>query len=108
MVENAIKHGIAPKIEPSRLRIIARPGQRCLWIAVIDDGLGMTSAARRRVLSFKDEHVEHGLQLLTMQLELLYGRRSRIRLFSTIDDGTLVAFAIPDSQGRPDMLEGGI
>jgi hypothetical protein len=43
-----------------------------------------------------------------MQLELLYGRRSRIRLFSTIDDGTLVAFAIPDSQGRPDMLEGGI
>jgi sensor histidine kinase YesM len=95
MVENAIKHGIAPKIEPSKLRIIAREGQGYTWIAVIDDGMGMDASERKQVLSIGDGEIQHGLQLLTKQLELLHGRRSRVRLFSKPDCGTMVTFAVP-------------
>jgi LytS/YehU family sensor histidine kinase len=40
LVENAIRHGLAPKVGPGRLRIEARPDTGALLIAVEDDGLG--------------------------------------------------------------------
>jgi sensor histidine kinase YesM len=63
-------------------------------VAVADNGAGMDSASRKRALDTRDSR-EHGLQTLTQQLVLLYGNKSRIRVFSRPDHGTIACFALP-------------
>jgi len=96
MVENSIKHGIAPRLEPSTLRIITQGRCGKAIVAVLDDGLGMNAQTRQQILTFSNDDIQHGLQLLTRQLELLHGRNARVRLFSEPDRGTLVVFAVPN------------
>lgn len=101
MVENAIKHGIAPKVERSELKIVARARLSRVLVAVTDSGVGMTADARARVLDTATGKIDHGLQLLSRQLELIHGRSARVRLYSTPDAGTLVVFAVPAAYGIP-------
>jgi hypothetical protein len=99
LVENAVSHGIASKMEPGKIRIVVYSRPRHTLIAVVDDGVGMTPQVRRSALA-ADGRSEHGLQIATQQLILFYGRSARIRLFSRPDVGTLAAFAIPNTQAR--------
>jgi signal transduction histidine kinase len=94
LVENAVNHGIAPKVEPGRVTIIARryPGHALL--AVIDDGVGMATTLDRSAAG-PVEKGPHGLQILTEQLVRLYGRPARPRLASQVDAGTRVVFIVP-------------
>lgn len=48
LVENAIQHGLEPKVEGGRVRIRARVVDGRLDIRVEDDGLGLASARRSR------------------------------------------------------------
>lgn len=96
LVENAITHGAAGKIDTGHVRIVVRARRNYILIAVIDDGPGMTQAACMRALSVQ-EASPHGLRIVTQQLCLLYGRSARIRLFSQPDRGTLAAFAVPNT-----------
>jgi sensor histidine kinase YesM len=41
LVENAIKHGLEPKVEGGRIDVTASAGKDCLSIRVEDSGLGM-------------------------------------------------------------------
>ena len=43
LVENAISHGLAPKLTAGTIRIVARQRQRQTLIAVQDDGVGMSA-----------------------------------------------------------------
>ncbi|MES2463113.1 MAG: histidine kinase [Armatimonadota bacterium] len=113
LVENSILHGIAPKLGSGSVRVTARPQKSGHTLVVVaDDGVGMTTDQRRRVLpSFSEKnekedlavHTEpgsaprfaHGLTLSSEHLCLIYGRRARIRLFSRPDCGTMVVFRIP-------------
>jgi signal transduction histidine kinase len=45
IVENAIRHGIAPRSGPGRVDVIARHEGDRLWLEVRDDGLGLTEDA---------------------------------------------------------------
>lgn len=111
LVENSILHGIAPKLGPGFVRVIARK-QRSgdILVAVADDGVGMTPDERRRALPVCGDAGAlpeadsagtgqrlraHGLALSSAQLCLIYGRGSRLRLFSRRDVGTLAVFRIP-------------
>ena len=98
LVENAVGHGIAPKMGPGTVRITARVNQsaRRVLIAVQDDGVGLTN--RRQIPSaLPDSERTHGLQIVNAQLTTLYGSRARLRLFTREERGTLVAFAVPFS-----------
>ena len=81
LVENAVQHGIAPSMGPGEIRIAVRRSPRHTLIAVVDDGVGMTPAIRGAALAPPAKRM-HGLQILTQQLVLLYGQRSRLRLHS--------------------------
>jgi len=94
LVENAIGHGIAPQPGIGCLRIDARAAHGHVLIAVQDDGVGMSQRQRRSLLNSDDGRL-HGLQIVSQQLMLLYGTRSRPRIFSQPDEGTLVAFVVP-------------
>jgi LytS/YehU family sensor histidine kinase len=100
LVENAVSHGVTPKMEPGQLRIVARLAARWTLIAVRDDGVGIDRQACAEARCSGVEP-QHGLQIVTQQLALLYGSAARLRLFSRPDAGTLVAFAVPNgSAGR--------
>ena len=103
LAENAILHGIGPRSEPGTLRIqIVRRKTRVL-VCVADDGLGMAREALNRARGDGDGREggrPHGLQLAREQLVLLRGRRSRLRVFSAENRGTLVLFAVPLLEGR--------
>jgi LytS/YehU family sensor histidine kinase len=96
LVENAITHGFSKSIHPGSMVIIARRAGDSVMIAVTDNGTGITKASDvRRALLGSDER-PHGIQLVNRQLELRHGHRSRIRIWSNPNQGTLVAFQVPN------------
>ena len=94
LVENAINHGIAPSINAGSIQIRVVQRNSRVAVVVIDNGLGIPGDARRTVLTERNGQ-EHGLVLLNRQLELQFGHRSRLHLFSSIGKGTLVGFQLP-------------
>jgi len=48
LVENAIHHGLEPKVDGGRLHVSARAEDRTLVLEVADDGLGLAPGPRRR------------------------------------------------------------
>lgn len=106
IVENAIYHGIEPKIEPGYLTIKVKEkilnGQAHICIVVADNGVGMGIDELTR-LQYQLEHssATHvqtpGLGLLNVQhrLKLYYGKQYGLRLNSVQNEGTTIEFDIP-------------
>lgn len=96
LVENAIKHGLEPKVEGGHLRVIVgrtEPGRICA--EVLDDGSGFDPTRSRNSSSFKDRDGGMGLANLRQRLELLYEGDARL----TIED------AMPGTRVKIDMPE---
>jgi hypothetical protein len=98
LVENAILHGIGPRLEPAMLRIRIVVHRRGTLICVADSGVGMEPerlAHARSVWTVESGGRPHGLQIANEQLVALLGRSARLRLFSKANHGTLAAFMVP-------------
>lgn len=96
LVENAVVHGLAPKIEAGTIRVITRWRPQDTLVIIADTGVGMTSAKRLEAQTGEADGRAHGLQIASQQLALLYGPTARIRLFTHPDKGTIAAFALPN------------
>ncbi len=100
LVENAIRHGIAPRIEPGRVEISATSGadDRFLHLEVRDDGpgLGRDNQARTRK--------GVGLPNIQSRLEQLYDGEHRFELENHPEGGLVVRIALPFRRG--DMAAG--
>jgi len=92
LVENAISHGIAPRRGKGTVCISIRTVRRCIMVAVRDTGLGFERTA------VVDQQPEHGLGILDRQLQLLYGKRHRLRIFTQRERGSLIAFSLPQEK----------
>jgi LytS/YehU family sensor histidine kinase len=96
LVENSITHGFSKSIRPGSLVIAARRVGDTAMIAVADNGMGIIEESDMRKALFKSDERPHGIQLVNRQLELRHGHRSRIRIWSKTNRGTLVAFQVPN------------
>lgn len=56
LVENAIVHGIWPKVDGGTVRVVVRERGRWLWLWIVDDGVGMNEDECRRALAADDAH----------------------------------------------------
>ena len=88
LVENAIKHGVAPKPGDGLVQIASRRRDDTLWVEVSDNGVGLTAGARAQLRNGV------GLSNTRDRLECLYGPAHRIE-FSDGSKGLAVRLEIP-------------
>ncbi len=91
LVENAIRHGIAPRIEPGRVEISAvrSADGRLLHLEVRDDGPGVDPDAEGRARKGV------GLMNVRSRLEQLYGGEHRFTIEDHHQGGAVVRLSIP-------------
>lgn len=85
LVENAIRHGLEPKVAGGSLRIAARREGARLLLSVTDDGLGFAGAPGDGV----------GLSNIRARLAALFGPAARLDLRSGVGAGVTATLEIP-------------
>lgn len=104
LVENALQHGIGPKIEGGKVILRADDERDAIRISVIDDGVGMDTRVLEKVRAFiqnddgqSQDHI--GMVNVHRRLLLQYGTVSGLEIESEPDQGTTVRFLIPKEPG---------
>lgn len=101
LIENAITHGLEPKVGIGSLGIQIKLDQDRMQITIEDDGVGMTEEevnALRRRCSQNNQGNAIGLINVYKRLILCYGEDSRLNIHSRKDRGTKISFSIPLKQ----------
>lgn len=94
IVENAIRHGIAPRTDAGQIEIAAHRFNGSLQVQIIDNGPGL--AANGNTGRILKEGV--GLANTQARLQQLYGKASRLDLANTAKGGLSVTLEIPFSE----------
>jgi two-component system, LytTR family, sensor kinase len=92
LVENAVRHGISPKVGGGVVRIEAAREGAALRIAIKDNGLGFTGTGREGI----------GLRNVRERLRVAYGQRATIEIISAPGQGASVVIALPVERGPVD------
>lgn len=98
LIENAIIHGLEPKVEKGKLLLrIKKQGEK-LYFLIADDGVGMLE----REIEILYEQCEEndtsksiGIKNVYRRLILCYGENSRLYIKSKKNKGTEIRFSIP-------------
>lgn len=98
LVENAIKHGLAPKLRGGRLRIRAVDEQRFVRLLVEDDGVGRREAQAPGQPLGGQSGI--GLRNVTERLRTLYGDQAEMTIHSEVGQGTRVSLLIPKHEAQ--------
>jgi len=88
LVENAIRHGLAPRRAPGRVVIAARVNRDRLTLSVADDGVGVGAGASEASLGI-------GLQNVRARLAQLYGSDGTLTIEPARPQGTVAMLHIP-------------
>ena len=85
LVENAIKHGLAPRKRGGTVRVAAQRDGGWVTVSVADDGVGLRSMSGRG----------SGLANVRARMQGLYGSDAALRLASAADGGTMATMRLP-------------
>jgi len=99
LVENAIRHGIAPRVGPGRVEVRAERRNGRLELAVRDDGRGLDNGETPR-----REGV--GLSNTRARLAQMYGDDHRFELRARDTGGVCVSLSIPAREVRDEEEDG--
>jgi two-component system LytT family sensor kinase len=91
IVENCLKHGLAPKIDGGRIQLRTSNRDGRLHIEIEDNGVGISEERMPHV------YVEGiGLSNVRERLRVLYGADFVLHITSTPGDGTVIRIDIPE------------
>ena len=85
LVENAIRHGLEPKVEGGEVAVVARREGHNVHVEVADTGVGFAATTRGGL----------GLANLRDRLRVLYGDRASLAITENRPMGTRVSIALP-------------
>lgn len=88
LVENAIKHGLEPKIGGGRIDVTARHEAGTLTLSVADTGLGLDNPQQQ-------PGTQLGVTNIRERLHALYGEHASFSLVPNMPEGTLAEINIP-------------
>jgi signal transduction histidine kinase len=88
LVENAVMHGIEPKVEGGTIVVRARRADGQLCVEVLDDGVGLVPAAPRPGGGV-------GLSNLRERLRSLHGNNAQLQLLENQDGGVTSRLLLP-------------
>jgi two-component system LytT family sensor kinase len=91
LVENALRHGIAPKIEGGTLTLRAQREKGRLRVEVIDNGVGMSEPRQSEVSGSGI-----GISNVRERLKVVYGEDFSLKIDSRPGQGTAIRFEIPE------------
>jgi two-component system, LytTR family, sensor kinase len=91
IIENAIRHGLAPKLEGGEIRLRTRIVDGRLTIEIEDNGMGISS---ERLAQIYGEGI--GISNVHERLRLLYGDQFRMDIKSQEGQGTQIRIEIPE------------
>jgi two-component system, LytTR family, sensor kinase len=94
LVENCIKHGLAPKIGEGRILIRSTRANGHSIIDIIDNGVGVTHAQTERTNLTPGSGI--GLQNVNERLRVIYGANYQLKLDSVPGGGTCARIVIPE------------
>jgi len=103
-IENAMKHGLEPKIEGGFLLLDVKEKAKNCIIRIFDSGCGMPKEAVKQINSYNkkeelalQEGAVHGIGLKNIftRMKLLYGENFSIKVYSKLRQGTFVKIVFP-------------
>jgi|HubBroStandDraft_5_1064220.scaffolds.fasta_scaffold09862_2 two-component system LytT family sensor kinase len=98
LVENCIKHGLAPKVEGGSITLRSRVIKSRLVVEVEDDGVGMRST---QTFARDNEHADTlggmgiGMANVAERLKVLYGDAARMIVEGRDGGGTVIRLRLP-------------
>jgi two-component system, LytTR family, sensor kinase len=98
IVENAVRHGIAPRASIGRLEINARRHHSSLVLTVQDNGPGLAPAVNG------NNGKGMGLAITRARLERLYGNRHKLELVNASQGGLIVTLEMPFQPSNPEQV----
>jgi two-component system LytT family sensor kinase len=104
LVENCIKHGLAPKVEGGSIFLRSRLTDARLIIEVEDDGVGMGGAQLEESSSWSGMGI--GMANISERLQVLYGDTARMTIDSHEGKGTLIRIRLPLIEATSSVPEG--
>jgi two-component system LytT family sensor kinase len=104
LIENSIKHGLAPKIEGGSIYLRSRVTNSRLIIEVEDDGVGMGGAQLEESSSWSGMGI--GMANISERLQVLYGDTARMTIDSHEGKGTLIRIRLPLIEAASSVPEG--
>ena len=90
IVENAVRHGISPKVGGGVVRLEASRNGEVLRVTVRDNGLGFKETGREGI----------GLRNDRERLRVAYGQRASIEITSAPGQGTSIMISMPVERGE--------
>jgi two-component system LytT family sensor kinase len=99
LVENSIKHGLAPKVDGGCITLRSRLQEGTLVIQVEDDGVGMSSPP---AVAAEQKSTGRGIGMLNVaeRLHVLFGDAGKMTVQSRDGLGTLVVLEVPVLQNE--------
>ena len=88
LIENAVKHGIAPKNIRATIFIAAKKEQNFLKLEIADDGIGSDTEKIETAKGL-------GINLIREQLQIYYGEKSTFEIDANSNQGFKVSIKIP-------------
>ena len=102
LVENAIKHGVAPKVGKCRILVGAKRHGDSILLSVEDDGIGLFAKRRQgsRSLLGAEPGAGVGLQNIRERLKTMYGGDAILSLVDIHSGGSRATLEIPIAEER--------
>jgi two-component system LytT family sensor kinase len=109
LVENSIKHGLAPKVDGGSITLRSRLQEGKLVIHVEDDGVGMSTPPAVAAQTMASGH-GIGMMNVAERLHVLFGDDGKMIVQSRDGHGTLVVVEVPvlqQEEGAPATVYAG-